>query len=223
MEEERMQAIEFFGLSDKGLRERNEDAFLAADLGGIHVFAVAEGMGGQKEGPSAAQVAVEAMVQGGAARDGTLAGTLEELLGRAERTLYTMETGGAGTEPPAVVMAVALVSPDGMCVVSTPASRKVFFLAGDKGGTPGDGTTGTPGHFVLHDPGAGMHEATLPQGFLVLCSDGITDFVPDSRIQEIVAERGNDLEEACRKLVHEAFQNGSDDSLTVVLVRRRDS
>jgi len=221
MEEERMQAIEFFGLSEKGLRERNEDAFLAADLGGIHAFAVSEGLGGQKEGPSAAQVAVEAMVKGWAARDTTLAGILEELLGRAEGALYNMETGEAGIEPPAVVMAVAVVSPDGRCMVSTPASRKVFFLAGDRKYTRDEGAIGTPGHFILHDPGAGIHEATLPEGFLVLCSDGITDFVPDSRIQEIVAERGDDLEEACRKLVHEAFQNGSDDNLTIVLVRRR--
>jgi len=35
-----------------------------------------------------------------------------------------------------------------------------------------------------------------------------------------VKERGDDLEDACRKLVYEAFQNGSNDNLTVVLVRQ---
>jgi len=223
MEEVRMDAYESFGLSDKGSKERNEDAFLAANLDGTYVFAVAEGMGGRKDGPSAAQFALEAMVKGGVARKGKLSETLEGLMGRAENALYTMETDVAGIESPVVVMAVAIADPDGRCVVSSPASRKVFFLARNRAGTQDDSPPGTSGHFVLYDPGAGMHEAILPEGFLVLCSDGITDFVPDSRIQEIVAELGNDLEEACKRLLHEAFQNGSDDNLTVVLVRRRDS
>lgn len=218
-----MRQLEFFGFSEKGLRERNEDAFLAADLGEFYIFAVAEGMGGPKEGPTAAQIAVEALGAGGAAREKTLAGTLEQLLGRAERALYSLEAENPGIEPSGVAMGVAIVSPDGECVVSSPGSRKVFFLAEEKKGTAADVASAEPGQLTLHDPGPGMHEAALPPGYLVLCSDGISDFIQDSRIVEIVAGRGDDLEDACRKLVYEAFQNGSDDNLTVVLVRRRAS
>lgn len=217
-----MHQLEFFGFSEKGLRERNEDAFLAAPLGDIHVFAVAEGMGGPKEGPTAAQVVVEALGKGGAIREKTMAGALEQLLGRAERALYNLEAENPGIEPPGVAMGVAIVSPEGECVVSSPASRKVFFLAEEKKEPPtDDASTGAGQQLTLYDPGPGMHEATLPPGYLVLCSDGITDFIQDSRIVEIVAERGNDLEDACRKMVYEAFQNGSDDNLTVVMVRHR--
>ncbi len=214
-----MVGIEFFGLTEKGLRDRNEDALLTMTVGDMHVFAVAEGMGGPKEGPSAAQVAAEALRSGGGVAGGTLVGTLEELMGRAERALYSLDAENPRIEPPAVAMAVAIISPDGRCVVSSPGSRKVFFLARERKETSGEKNAGGQGHFTPYDPGAGMYEATLPPGFLVLCSDGITDFVPDSRIQEIVAERGDDLEDTCRKIVSEAFQNGSDDNLTIVLVR----
>ncbi|MDI9633180.1 MAG: SpoIIE family protein phosphatase [Methanolinea sp.] len=215
-----MQAVEFFGLSEKGLRERNEDAFVAADLGGIHVFAVAEGMGGPRGTRTAAAVAVEALGKGEVARDKPLAGILEDLLGNAERALYTFESENPGVEPSAVAMAVAVLSADGRCVVSSPGPRKVFFLAEGDPGQAGDAGDGGQGRFVVHDPGAGMHEAELPPGYLVFCSDGITDFLSDARIQAIIAERGGDLEGACRKIVAEAFNNGSDDNLTVVLVRR---
>lgn len=223
MEGEQMRHLEFFGFSEKGMRERNEDAFLAADLGEMYVFAVAEGMGGPKEGPTAARIAVDALGAGGAAREKTLAGTLEQLLGRAERALYNLEAENPGIEPSGVALGVAILSPGGECVVSSPGSRKVFFLAEEEKGTAPDAASAGHGQLTLHDPGPGMHEATLPPGYLVLCSDGISDFIPDSRIVEIVAERGDDLEDACRKLVYEAFQNGSDDNLTVVLVRRRAS
>lgn len=216
---EKMGTVEFFGLSEKGLRERNEDAFVAAELGGIYVFAVAEGMGGPRGTRTAAAVAVEALGKGDVARDKPLAGILEDLLVNAERALYTFESENPGVEPSAVAMAVAVLSTDGRCVVSSPGPRKVFFLAEEIPARTGD--AGDQRRFAIHDPGAGMHEAQLPPGYLVFCSDGITDFLSDARIEEIIAERREDLEGACWKIVTEAFNNGSDDNLTVVLVRRQ--
>jgi serine/threonine protein phosphatase PrpC len=54
---------------------------------------------------------------------------------------------------------------------------------------------------------------------ILLCSDGLTNMLPDQRILEIVASRGSDLEAACVELVAEANAEGGRDNISVVLVR----
>jgi PPM family protein phosphatase len=53
----------------------------------------------------------------------------------------------------------------------------------------------------------------------VLCSDGLTDMVDPSAVQEIVAAKRNDLAEAAAELIDVANQNGGRDNVSVVLVR----
>ena len=52
----------------------------------------------------------------------------------------------------------------------------------------------------------------------LLCSDGLTSMVPETRLAEIVREAGS-LEEAGRSLVAEANQRGGRDNITVILFR----
>jgi len=54
---------------------------------------------------------------------------------------------------------------------------------------------------------------------LLLCSDGLTNMVPDSRILDIVSTHRADLEDACRELVSEANAQGGRDNVSVILVR----
>ena len=215
-----MSTLSYFAHSDKGLRERNEDSCLAMEKDGVYIFAVAEGMGVPSTGPSAAEVAVNSLREGGGVCSGSLVEIAESLLACADEALFHFQEASPESDPPAVAMTIALVGPAGECLVSSPGHRKVFFMPYAPPGGSGAAAGDAPEEPVLHDPGAGMHEAVLPPGFLILCSDGISQFVEDARIHGIVKERGDDLEDACRKLVYEAFQNGSNDNLTVVLVRQ---
>ncbi|MCU0631929.1 MAG: hypothetical protein MUC66_03005 [Methanolinea sp.] len=215
-----MSPFEYCAFTEKGLRERNEDACLAREVCGIYLFAVAEGLGGPVEGPSAAEVAIHALCVEGIECSGTLAEIVEAFLIQADEALFISQQSNPGSDPPAVAMTLAVVRPGGECVVSSPGHRKVFFMPRDPVQRNGMESTEDSRSFDLYDPGAGMHEAALPPGFLVLCSDGIGDFLENARIREIISERGDDLEGACRKMVYESFQNGSDDNLTVVLVRQ---
>jgi len=61
-------------------------------------------------------------------------------------------------------------------------------------------------------------EHVLPGDRYLLCSDGLSGQVPDERLREILLERGEDLERACKALVKEANDAGGDDNTTVVLV-----
>jgi protein phosphatase len=60
-----------------------------------------------------------------------------------------------------------------------------------------------------------------PDDVLLLCSDGLTEMVPDERIRAVLREE-TDLEEACARLVAEANEAGGKDNITVVLARFRE-
>jgi protein phosphatase len=53
---------------------------------------------------------------------------------------------------------------------------------------------------------------------LLLCTDGLTDMVPDMRIAEVLACTTRS-EDACRILVNQALEAGGKDNVTVVLAR----
>jgi PPM family protein phosphatase len=54
---------------------------------------------------------------------------------------------------------------------------------------------------------------------VLLCSDGVSNMVPDPRILEILSEHGADLERACQQLVSEANTHGGRDNISAILVR----
>ena len=66
---------------------------------------------------------------------------------------------------------------------------------------------------------ADFFEVTLTEGDTVLmCSDGLSNMVPDEEIFRIVSGR-EDLKEACGDLIDEANNNGGRDNIGVVLFR----
>ena len=61
----------------------------------------------------------------------------------------------------------------------------------------------------------------VPGDVLLLCCDGLSRYVKESRILEII--RGTeDLDEACEKLIQAAKDAASDDNITCVLLRARE-
>ncbi|TAN50375.1 MAG: serine/threonine-protein phosphatase [Methylococcaceae bacterium] len=64
-----------------------------------------------------------------------------------------------------------------------------------------------------------MENAVQADDIYLLCSDGLTDMVPDPQIQSILADHGADLKPAVDKLIEVAKQNGGRDNISVILVR----
>jgi protein phosphatase len=62
-------------------------------------------------------------------------------------------------------------------------------------------------------------QATEDSDIYLLCSDGLNDMVPDAEIERILTEHGANLEEAARRLVAEANEQGGVDNISVILVR----
>ena len=57
---------------------------------------------------------------------------------------------------------------------------------------------------------------------VLLCSDGLSDMVPETRISEIVLESPDDPERASRNLLSAALDAGGNDNITVVIVDVRE-
>lgn len=57
----------------------------------------------------------------------------------------------------------------------------------------------------------------LDNGVILLCSDGISDYLPDSRISEIL-NSANSLESAGKQLINEAVSSHNADNATVMII-----
>lgn len=70
-----------------------------------------------------------------------------------------------------------------------------------------------------HGVRAEVHLLDLhPGDVLVLCTDGLTDMVPDEAIAAVLAAKA-DPEAACRRLIDAANENGGEDNVTAIVAR----
>jgi protein phosphatase len=68
-----------------------------------------------------------------------------------------------------------------------------------------------------------VYKTTLQVGdSLLLCTDGLTNFVPDTRILDVVRDNLS-ARQACERLVREANEAGGRDNITVVVAHFRDA
>jgi PPM family protein phosphatase len=65
-----------------------------------------------------------------------------------------------------------------------------------------------------------IHDYPIETGDIyLLCSDGLSDMLEDAEIEQILAETGSDLDQAARRLIDQANENGGRDNVSVVLAR----
>jgi protein phosphatase len=65
-----------------------------------------------------------------------------------------------------------------------------------------------------------IEEVATEQGDLfLLCSDGLTKEVSDSRLAELLQQDSSDLQGLCRRLIEDANAAGGSDNITAVAVR----
>jgi len=95
------------------------------------------------------------------------------------------------------------------------------------GGTPPDDTATSPGLKNILTKALGPREdvefevidhPVTSGDAVLLCSDGLTNMVPDARILEITVAHLPDLAAGCRELVAEANAQGGRDNISVILV-----
>lgn len=234
---------QIYALTDIGRQRKvNEDDVLARTADNRHLLAVADGMGGHTRGDIASDVAttvlfkrVEEAVKASHDDESILRAAIEaannEL--RAKMRLDPSLSGMGTTVTTALIAngeaTIANVGDsrayhyDGTAEQVTVDQSLVQKLVNQGEITPAEAETHPQRNVVSQALGTtqsvdpDIYELTV-SGTLLLCSDGLTEEVPDERITQSIQESDN-LEAAAEALVDRANTNGGSDNVSVVLYR----
>ena len=237
---QRRSEIRYAALSDIGRRDRNEDLFLADRMDGYHIFAVADGLGGHAAGDVASRTAIEILTEaaGKGLPETEPAALLQQAFQRANTAIHDYNREhhlNAGT-----TLSAAIVSDSGRCWIGTVGDSRTHII------TPSSVWHTRDQSYVQSLVEAGMlspEEAIshpqkniltralgltdrvevdldlveLTGAVLVISSDGLHDYVPESTIQGIVTRNEPDV--ACRLLIDAAKDAAGTDNITVIVAR----
>jgi protein phosphatase len=239
-------AVQAYDLTDIGLnREKNEDFFVFDDVRGI--FIVADGMGGLAAGEVASRLAGEELLkffQERYAKD-RFQSLDDETLQRAMRRAHaavlnqgpdTWGTARMGT----TIVAALLQAPDTLWVANVGDSRGYLLHNGElrrltkdhslvaeyrEAGmvTPGEASSFFSRGIVTQALGVELRRASTARvevkegDTVLLCSDGLWDFVPDEKIA-LILRAEPDAYQKCQTLVGAALRAGGEDNITVEVI-----
>ena len=224
------------GITDTGrMRRRNEDAYVVQPP----IFAVADGMGGAQAGEVASKLAAAALED---TDQGTLRGEdgVVALIQEANRRVYERSNEDPSASGMGTTMTVALVEAGRVVIGHVGDSRA--YLARDgrleqltedhslvnellkTGKLSREEAETHPQRSVITralgtDPDVDVDTFSVPAqtgDLFLLCSDGLTDMVPEDAIFAVVERNRDDIDAALRALVKAANRGGGEDNITVV-------
>ena len=232
--------IEFGHLTHPGLRrELNEDTYHGdGDLG---LWLVADGMGGHEYGEVASALAREAIVR--EVHRGT---ALAQAIRVADEEIIAASRRRSDALPMGTTVVAARVSGDRFEVAWVGDSRVYLWRDGklvqlsqdhsyvheliERGEISVEQARTHPQRNVVTQAlgvtqPRDLNVETMSGDFghgmqLLLCSDGLTEEVPDAQIAAILARQDGSAQEAVDELVFAALDNGGSDNITAILVRR---
>jgi protein phosphatase len=236
-----LRVAEMIQRTDTGLQRRgNEDSSYAR----APMFVVADGMGGAQAGEVASRIAVQTFEQG-LPDDGSgeerLATRVREANARIhERSRSVPELDGMGT-----TVTAALLEDEHVAIAHVGDSRAYLFRDGELTRLTRDHSLVdelvrqgklTEAQAAEHPQRSIITRALGPEetvevdtwsyparggDVLLLCSDGLTSMIAETRIAEILAATGR-LDHAADQLIREANEAGGRDNITVILFRLED-
>ncbi|MDD3070941.1 PP2C family protein-serine/threonine phosphatase [Methanoculleus horonobensis] len=232
--------LRYAALTDTGKRKQNEDAYFAGRTNGYHLFAVADGLGGHACGEVASRMAVEILVE--AAGRELSESEPAEMLGRAFERINAaiFAYNGDNALNAGTTLSAAVVGESGRCWIGTVGDSRTHIVTPtsvwhtrDQTYVQGLVESGaiSPAEAMLHPRKNVLTQALglsarvrvdldiaeLAGGVLLVSSDGLHDYVPESAIQKIVLENAPDT--ACRRLLDAARDAASTDNTTVIVAR----
>ena len=233
--------LEHFGITDAGkVRQNNEDSLLVGDGIDDSLFAVADGVGGSEAGEVASGITVEALkaldpespfdkVIQEANQSILTAAQEDEKLSGMGTTMVAVRFTGSQDQPSAEVAHVgdsrAYLSRGGTMEPLTEDHSLVAELVRSGDLTRAQAAEHPQKNLITRALGADedieVDTMVLPVEVgdrFLLCSDGLSDMVPESRVAEILTGSSRDPEAPARQLLSEALEAGGSDNITIVLV-----
>jgi serine/threonine protein phosphatase PrpC len=236
---ERAISAEFAGITDKGLRHhRNEDFFAMDVVGDARVIVVCDGVSSTSEADRASETAVDAVFRALAQGD-----SLTEAVGRGQIAVAGLDGKDAATTVVAAVVRgrraeIAWVGDSRAYWISQEDSRQLtrddswlneVVESGEMAEV--EAAVSPQAHAITRWLGAdAAEEESAPsivefeapgKGFLLVCSDGLWNYVPDAAgmAELIYAHDGEEAVAVVRSLADFANGRGGQDNITAVLVK----
>ncbi|HVP99942.1 MAG TPA: SpoIIE family protein phosphatase [Candidatus Thermoplasmatota archaeon] len=227
-----------YAITDKGGKEQNEDSFIAEKIGSFYVFGIADGVGGLSFGEIASKQAIETLRKN--IQDKETIDLKEEFEKANQSVLFEgdkRKTGMATT-----LVAAVLQESTGKSTIAHVGDSRAYIID--------DNIWKTKDHTIVQDHANGgavldedsfsnperhpiqkalgvknridieVNRKLAKDSILLLCSDGLSDFVRDGELAAIA--RQYDPETACKKLIQKARENGSTDDITVIIAHVTD-
>jgi serine/threonine protein phosphatase PrpC len=235
-----MKRIDFFGLSKKGKRDRNEDAMLTEKFGTGCIFAVADGLGGHAGGEVASRMAVDALRDLLNTRD--IYQSAPAFLRHAFKSANTRirEFNLAHRMNSGTTLVAAIINENGRCTIGNIGDSRTFILDAhaswhtkdhsyvqqlvDAGELTEEEALGHPMKHLVEralgltdDPEMDLYECSCTGKTLLLSSDGLHDTLRTERIRSIALS--DTPRTAARCLLKEALRAGSSDNITIMIVK----
>ncbi len=227
--------IEFYALTEKGKREKNEDSMLTEKISDYYVFAVADGLGGHISGDIASKMAVIELREVAKRISDPPKETLIKAFKKANEEIIHYGKMKMGT-----TLVACMLDESGNGVIANVGDSRAYIIDKDEiwhtkdhslvqelidaGAITEKDAVNHPHKNIVtralglsKDVEVDIYDVKLRGKTLLLCSDGLHDYVRDERIWRIVLEERS-LKKACKRLVDEALKSGSRDNITVVLV-----
>jgi protein phosphatase len=217
-------------------RRQNEDAFVLRPP----LFAIADGMGGARAGEIASALAAGALNEANTAVGGEE--RVKQLVQEANRRVHERASNDPSTSGMGTTMTVAVVEPNGEITFGHVGDSRAYVLRDDhleqltddhslvaelvrRGELSERDAEVHPQRSVITralgtDPDVDVDAFTIrPQAgdVYLICSDGLSDMVASTEIEEVMRVHRADLEQAARALVRAANRGGGDDNITAVL------
>ena len=236
-------------LTDKAGRDHNEDAVLALNKDNHHLFVVADGMGGVEGGEVASNVTIEAMEEEFTRvdpasvnherilRDGIMKANLD-MVKRAEEnpalqgmgtTMTALLTDGKRATVANIGDSRAYVFRNGILhqITTDHSLIQEWFEAGhlrkeELWNHPKRNIiTRSLGATRAVESEIDIYKLDVKAGDLfLLCSDGLTDYVREKRIEQILHSFSFEPpEKLCERLFREAIHNETRDNVSIIVVK----
>ena len=230
-------------VSDTGRRRRrNEDSYVCEPP----LFAVADGMGGAQAGEVASGLAAAVLEE--ADGDELREERIVELIQEANRRVFKRSNEDPSASGMGTTMTVAVTGRDGTVLIGHVGDSRAYRIRGGsleqltkdhslvgelmRSGklSPEEAETHPQRSVITRavgtEPDVDVDTFTVDTesgDVFLLCSDGLTDMVPDDAIESILAQREGELEKVARSLVEAANTSGGEDNITVVVFEIVDS
>ena len=233
--------LEHHGVTHPGkVRNNNEDSLLVGEGRDETLFVVADGIGGFEAGEVASSITIDVL------KDIAPLGSLEDAIREANRrilaaaksderlsgmgtTVVALRFGGTESEPAAEISHVgdsrAYLLRDGELKPITEDHSLVAELVRSGDLTRDEASEHPQKNLITRALGAEVEvevdTTVLPirsGDRFILCSDGLSDMIPETRMLDLLTFSPEDPEKAAQTLVSAALEAGGTDNVTVVVV-----